>query len=85
MQGIIDFSNKRRKHIRILQDLKKKSKIHKNTAQKASFVTLALVTKIYLMVKVRFFQKNQFGIGLWWGKLREIGKKWILEPKIYFM
>ena len=28
------------------------------------------------MVKVVFFQKNQLGIGVWWGKAKEMGKKW---------
>ena len=28
------------------------------------------------MVKVVIFQKNQLGIGVWWGKPREMGQKW---------
>ena len=28
------------------------------------------------MVKVLFFQKNQFGIGVWCGKPWKMGQKW---------
>ena len=56
---------------------KKYSKNCKTTAKKASWLLCYhLLPKICFIVKVPFFQKNQLGIGVWWGKLREMGKKW---------
>ena len=59
---------------KILQDFQ-------NYSQKGLLVTLLpLVTKTCFIVKVVFFQKDQLGIGVWWGKPWEMGQNWILEP-----
>ena len=34
-----------------------------------------MLPKIYFMIKVVFFHKNQLGIGVGWRKLAEIGQK----------
>ena len=59
----------------------KYSKICKTTAKKASWwLCYHLLPRICFTVKVAFFQKNQLGIGVWWGKPGEMGQNWILEP-----
>ena len=39
-----------------------------------------MLPKIYFMIKVAFFQKDQLGIGPVWRISEESGQKWILEP-----
>ena len=59
-----------------MQDLKKNSKIHENTAKKAyGWRCFQLLQKIYFMMKNGFFQKIQLGIGLPVRKCAEIGQK----------
>jgi hypothetical protein len=59
-----------------LQDLKKILQDLQNFSQKGLLVTLLIdVKKIYFMIKVVFFQKNQLGIGPHVQKWREMGQK----------
>ena len=77
MQKWIDFKNKKGKYIRILQNLKNRIQGLRKYSQKGVLVNLLFdIKKIYYMIKVGFFQKNQLGIGLSGRKWAEMGQKW---------
>ena len=76
MQQLIDFKKKDVKYIRILQDLKKILQDSQNYSLKGLLATLLInVKKIYFMIKVVFFHKDQLGIGPHVRKWREMGQK----------
>ena len=76
MQQLIDFKNKEVNYKRTLQDLKEILQDLQNYSQKGLLVTLLIdVKKIYFMIKVVFFQKNQLGIGPHVRKKREMSQK----------
>ena len=76
MQQLIDFKNKEVKFVRIFQDLKKNTPRFAKLQPKRLLVTLSIdVKKIYFMIKVVFFQKNQLGIGPHVRKKREMSQK----------